>query len=116
MSTLGCVCALFVPTTKCGALLLAIKTRAWSTPTDVGCGVLQIIISWGCDIQVRLAGVTSMGPWGAPILFHDDSRPIWMEALWVLHKHTFTATTNATIIRIASTTTIVLTHELRQGI
>lgn len=112
MSTLVRVRALVVPTTKCGALLLAVKTCAWSTATYVGCGVLQVVVTWGCNIKVRLAGITSMGPRRAPILLHDDCCPVWMEALWILHKHTFATTTDATIIRIASATIIVVTHQL----
>lgn len=112
MSALGCVCALRVPTAKCGTLLLGVKARAWPTTTDVGRGVPQIVIAWGCNIEVRLAGITSMRPRRAPILLHDDRCPVWMLANRILHKETLATATDASIVSLAAATAIVVAHKL----
>jgi len=108
----GCVRAIVVPTAKCGTLAFAVKTRAWTLAADVGCGVLQIVIAWGCNVEVRLAGVTTIRRRRAPILLHDDCCPVWMHAIGILHEETLATATDASIVRITATAAIISTHQL----
>mmetsp|Transcript_40047 Transcript_40047/g.111287 ORF Transcript_40047/g.111287 Transcript_40047/m.111287 type:complete len:446 (+) Transcript_40047:111-1448(+) len=95
-------------------VLLDVRVGALVAAADVGCAVLEVVEARHREVQVH--SVTAVAPGRAAVLLHDHGSPVRMCGVRILHERTLPAPTDATVIRIATTATVVLAHEGRQCI